>query len=86
MKKLTWICVNHHVKVLFVDTVRAFHFGNNFLVEVDIVLPEEMTLHESHDIGEELQTKLERLPEVERAFVHLDYEYEHKASDEHKVV
>lgn len=86
LKKLTWICVNHHPKIQFVDTVRAFHFGNNFLVEVDIVLPEEMSLKEAHDIGEPLQQKLERLREVERAFVHLDYEFEHRPSDEHKTV
>lgn len=34
--------------------------------QVDIVLPEEMSLREAHDIGEELQKKIERLPEVER--------------------
>ncbi|CAG2200219.1 unnamed protein product [Mytilus edulis] len=67
------------------DTVRAFHFGNNFLVEVDIVLPEDMTLKEAHDIGEPLQQKLERLKEVERAFVHLDYEFEHNPLTEHKM-
>ncbi|CAC5403466.1 Metal tolerance protein 6,Metal tolerance protein 9,Metal tolerance protein 10,Metal tolerance protein 5 [Mytilus coruscus] len=85
LKKLTWICVNHHPKVQYVDTVRAFHFGNNFLVEVDIVLPEDMTLKEAHDIGEPLQQKLERLKEVERAFVHLDYEFEHNPLTEHKM-
>ena len=72
--------------MLLIDTVRAFHFGNNFLVEVDIVLPEEMSLRESHDIGETLQLKIERLPEVERAFVHLDYECEHHPNSEHKQV
>jgi len=35
-------------------------------------------LKEAHTIGETLQDKLEKLPEVERAFVHLDYECEHK--------
>ena len=63
-----------------------FHFGNNFLVEVDIVLPEDMKLRQSHDIGETLQLKIERLPEVERAFVHLDYESDHHPNSEHKVV
>ena len=32
----------------------------------------------AHDIGEALQNKLERLPEIERAFVHLDYEVSHR--------
>ena len=86
LKKLTWISVNHHEKIQKIDTVRAFHFGSNFLVEVDIVLDEELNLKEAHDIGESLQQKLERLSDVERAFVHLDYEYTHDPTKEHKVV
>ena len=35
--------------------MRAFHFGERFLVEIDIVLGEEMTLKETHDIAESLQ-------------------------------
>lgn len=42
------------------------HMGANVHVEIDIVLPPEMPLHEAHDIGEGLQHKLERLPEVDR--------------------
>ncbi|KAJ8321015.1 hypothetical protein KUTeg_002602 [Tegillarca granosa] len=86
LKKLTWMCMNHHPEIRYIETLRAFHFGNNFLVEVDVILPAEMTLKESHDIAEPLQQKLEKLPEVERAFVHVDYEYEHRPTDEHKVV
>lgn len=86
LKKLTWIALNHHEKIKFIDTVRAFHFGSNFLVEVDIVLPEDMTHREAHDIGESLQVKLEKLADVERAFVHLDYEADHSPYSEHKVV
>ncbi|XP_021366579.1 metal tolerance protein 9-like [Mizuhopecten yessoensis] len=86
LKKITWICINHDSRIRFVETVRAFHFGNNFLVEVDVVLPQDMTLAEAHDIGEPLQQKLERLPEVERAFVHLDYNFDHDPRDEHKLV
>jgi divalent metal cation (Fe/Co/Zn/Cd) transporter len=44
---------------------------------VDIELPEDMSLREAHDIGESLQNKLEALTEVERAYVHLDYESSH---------
>lgn len=86
LQKLTFIALNHHPKVTHIDTVRAFHFGANFLVEVDIVLPEEMNLREAHNIGETLQRRLEKLEEVERAFVHLDFEREHHPSSEHKVV
>ncbi|GAB4859730.1 Metal tolerance protein 11 [Ancistrocladus abbreviatus] len=78
LQKLTYLCWNHHKAVRHIDTVRAYTFGSHYFVEVDIVLPANMPLQEAHDIGESLQEKLELLPEIERAFVHLDYEYSHK--------
>ncbi|CAF1546148.1 unnamed protein product [Didymodactylos carnosus] len=81
LQQVTWVTLQHSPLITKIDTVRAFHFGTSFLVEVDIVLPEVMSLKEAHDIGEQLQKKLEDLPEVERAFVHLDYEVGHKANE-----
>ncbi|GMH11732.1 hypothetical protein Nepgr_013573 [Nepenthes gracilis] len=78
LQKLTYLCWNHHKAIRHIDTVRAYTFGSHYFVEVDIVLPADMPLREAHDIGESLQEKLELLPEIERAFVHLDYEYSHK--------
>lgn len=78
LRKLTYLCSNHHKAVKHIDTVRAYTFGSHYFVEVDIVLPSEMALGDAHDIGESLQEKLERLPQIERAFVHLDYEFTHK--------
>ncbi|ORX96108.1 hypothetical protein K493DRAFT_282277 [Basidiobolus meristosporus CBS 931.73] len=77
LKKVTYIALTHHPKVLQVDTCRAYHAGYNLFVEVDIVMLPETPLYESHDIGESLQIKLETLPNVERAFVHVDYETSH---------
>ncbi|KAM5556245.1 metal tolerance protein 11 [Rosa sericea] len=78
LQKLTYLCWNHHKAIRHIDTVRAYTFGSHYFVEVDIVLPATMPLQEAHDIGEALQEKLELLPEIERAFVHLDYEFSHK--------
>lgn len=78
LQKLTYLCWNHHKAIRHIDTVRAYTFGSHYFVEVDIVLPSAMPLQEAHDIGESLQVKLELLPEIERAFVHLDYEFSHK--------
>ncbi|CAF3151667.1 unnamed protein product [Rotaria sp. Silwood2] len=86
LSQITWLSYNHSPLILKIDTVRAFYFGSFYLVEVDIVLPEDMLLKEAHDIGEGLQNKLEDLPEVERAFVHIDHEYSHKPVIEHKIV
>ncbi|CAG8505721.1 4378_t:CDS:2 [Cetraspora pellucida] len=78
LQRATYIALTHHPKVLQVDTCRAYHAGANLFVEVDIVMDRETPLWESHDIGENLQIKLEKLANVERAFVHVDYETSHK--------
>jgi divalent metal cation (Fe/Co/Zn/Cd) transporter len=62
-----------HNPILHLDIVRAYHFGSNFLVEMEIVLPKSMTVSESHDIAISLQQRLEQEELVERAFVHVDY-------------
>jgi len=82
---LTYLAMNHDERILKVDTVRAYYVGTKLLVELDIVLPKVMTLEMAHDIGEGLQHVLERQDFVERAFVHLDTEFEHRSSDEHRV-
>ncbi len=82
---LTWIAANHDRRTETVDTVRAYTFGVNYLVEVHIQLSPRMPLQEAHDIGGSLQQKLESLDEVERAFVHLDFETFHSPAEEHKL-
>ena len=44
---------------------------------MDIVLAEEMKLKCAHDIGESLQNRIEEMEDVERAFVHIDFETSH---------
>jgi divalent metal cation (Fe/Co/Zn/Cd) transporter len=87
IQQLTSIVYHHEPdRNIKVDTVRAYHYGSNFLVEVEIILPENMTVKDSHDLSERLLHKLERLPEVDRAFVHIDYEWDHDPHDDHKEV
>lgn len=83
LQKLTYL-VTRHPRVKRVDTVRAYTFGVLYFVEVDIELPEDLPLKEAHAIGETLQINIEKLPEVERAFVHIDFECDHKP--EHSVL
>ncbi|XP_010243373.1 PREDICTED: metal tolerance protein 4 isoform X3 [Nelumbo nucifera] len=71
LQKLTYLVLRHHPQIKRVDTV-------------DIELPEDLPLKEAHAIGETLQIKIEELPEVERAFVHLDFECDHRP--EHTVL
>ncbi|TXT12928.1 hypothetical protein VHUM_01329 [Vanrija humicola] len=61
-----------------VDTVRVYHSGPDYVVEVDIVLDPEMPLWKAHDIAQDLQDQIEALPNVDRCFVHVDHEVDHK--------
>ncbi len=87
LQRLTHVIYNYRPDVVTkIDTVQAVHLGTNFFVEVDIGLPGSMPLAEAHDIGAELQTQLETIDHIERAFVHLDFEFSHTPSCEHKVI
>lgn len=69
--------MTHSPYILSLDTVRAWHSGPRLIVEVDVVMDQNQTLKATHDVAEQLQTKLESLPDVERAYVHVDYETSH---------
>lgn len=75
---ITYISMTHSPSILAIDTVRAYHSGPRIIVEVDVVMAPDQTLRHTHDVAEELQTKLESLPDVERAYVHIDFETSHK--------
>uniref|UniRef100_A0A803NRY1 Cation efflux protein cytoplasmic domain-containing protein n=3 Tax=Cannabis sativa TaxID=3483 RepID=A0A803NRY1_CANSA len=85
LAKLTYLIWNHHEEIKQIETVKAYKFGTEYFVEVDIVLPGEMSLSNAHFIGETLQDKIEKLPEVERAFVHVDFDVTHKPEHKPKV-
>jgi cation diffusion facilitator family transporter len=75
---ITYVSMMHSPQIRQIDTVRAWHSGPRLVVEVDVVMDPESTLRSTHDVAEELQMKLESLPDVERAYVHVDYETTHK--------
>ncbi|KAJ7897232.1 CDF-like metal transporter [Mycena olivaceomarginata] len=60
-----------------IDTVRAYHSGPDYFVEIDVVMDANTPLWKAHDVSQSLQEKIEVLPNVERAFVHVDYETTH---------
>ncbi|KAM5356390.1 hypothetical protein ACJ41O_003036 [Fusarium nematophilum] len=75
---ITYVCVTHSDAITGIDTVRVYHSGPRLIAEVDIVMDPTQSLQESHDVAEALQSKLEDLPDIERAYVHIDYETTHK--------
>ncbi|GAA5877355.1 hypothetical protein JCM5296_002224 [Sporobolomyces johnsonii] len=61
-----------------IDSCVVYHNGPRYVVEVDIVMPKDTLLSVAHDVSQALQDKLEELPQVDRAFVHVDHETSHK--------
>jgi len=57
---------------------RAYHSGPDLFVEVDIVMNGDTPLSRAHDLSQQLQDKIEMLPGVGRAFVHVDHETTHR--------
>ncbi|TVY91128.1 Metal tolerance protein [Lachnellula willkommii] len=84
LNKLVYVSLTHDTRIRKIDTARAYHSGDKYYVEVDVIMDSNERLQVTHDVAEKLQRKLEGLSDVERAFVHVDYEGEHNISEEHK--
>ncbi|AFL95183.1 putative cation efflux system protein [Thermococcus cleftensis] len=58
--------------VLGVHDLRAHYVGSKLHVELHVEVPPELSLKEAHDISEEVKRRIEEIPDVEVAFVHVD--------------
>jgi len=81
---ITYVCLTHSPAIEGIDTVRVYHSGPRLIAEVDVVMNADASLRDTHDVAEELQQKLEDLPDIERAYVHVDYETTHKPEHAYK--
>lgn len=51
---------SEHDGMMEVDAVRAYHLGLKYFVEVDVVMPGNVRLFDTHDSALELQKKVEK--------------------------
>ncbi|KAK9450085.1 cation efflux family-domain-containing protein [Limtongia smithiae] len=70
---VTYLCMRFAESIKNVTMVSVYHSGDRLHVEVDVVADPQLTLRDTHDLGEALQYAIETLPMVERAYVHMDY-------------
>ena len=82
LRKVTWLAITHHPEVKAINTLSAYHYGNNFVVELTIKLPKFLTFQKAQDIANDLKHRIEILPEVERAFIHLTYDHTSPEDDD----
>lgn len=64
--------------ILQIDSIKAYHSGPSYIVELDIVMDAQTPLHKAHDVAQLLQDKIEALKDVERAYIHIDHESSHR--------
>ncbi len=55
-----------------INTARAHYVGNFIHVEIHVEVDKDLPTLESHAIGEEVERRIESIPSIEKAFVHLD--------------
>ena len=55
-----------------INDVRAHYVGVLLHVEVHIEVDRKLTIYRAHTIGKKVQNKLEKLDEIDRAFIHID--------------
>jgi len=68
--RILHVALDHEPRVTKqIKTLNVYHYGEEFLVELDILLDRDMPLHVAHDVSELIQRKIECLPYVERAYV-----------------
>ncbi|KKA26036.1 hypothetical protein TD95_000325 [Thielaviopsis punctulata] len=70
---LLYLTMRFATSIKQIQNLRAYHTGDKLAVEVDIVLPSNTPLKDSHDLSEVLTYFLESVPIVDRAYVHVDY-------------
>lgn len=73
LKKITYMAWRFNPVIDAYKSVTAYHAGDGIWVEMDIMMSENTKLGRAHDVAETLQYCLEGLPEVDRAFVTVDY-------------
>ncbi|KAJ7459680.1 cation efflux family-domain-containing protein [Mycena latifolia] len=61
-----------------IDSCTVYHAGPDYVVELDIVMEADTPLWKAHDLSQALQDKIEQMPNVGRAYVHVDHETSHK--------
>ena len=72
-KKLMYMAYRFSPVVDGFKSMTAYHAGDGIWAEFDLLMSESTRLNRCHDIAETLQYCAEALPEVDRAFVSIDY-------------
>jgi cation diffusion facilitator family transporter len=72
IRSLTYLAAHHHPLIKSVDKVIAYRIGPMYFAEVYVIMREGIGFQAASWVGDTLAVRLENIPNIERAFVHLD--------------
>jgi divalent metal cation (Fe/Co/Zn/Cd) transporter len=72
MRNITYVVAHHHPLIKAVDKVMAYQLGPMYFAEVFVVLRDGISLEAARWVGDSLKMRLERVEDIEHAWVHLD--------------
>ncbi len=55
-----------------INELRAHYVGSRIQVEIHVEVNKKIDTKKSHDLGKVVQRKIESMPEISRAFIHID--------------
>jgi cation diffusion facilitator family transporter len=58
--------------VIEVHDIKAHYVGTSVQVQLHIMVDRNLTVYSAHTIGKKVESKVESLPDIENAFVHID--------------
>ena len=72
IRNITYVAAHHHPLIKIVDKVVAYQLGPMYFAEVYVILRDGISFEAARWIGDTLTMRLERVPDIEHAYVHLD--------------
>lgn len=58
--------------VVGINDLKSHYIGNKLNIEIHIEVNKNITIEKAHNIGKAAQQKIENLPEINKAFIHID--------------
>lgn len=72
-QRIMYLVTRFSPLVKAVQFCNVYSAGGGLIVEIDVLLPRDISLPKSHDICESIQYSIESLTGIQRAYVHADY-------------
>lgn len=72
IRNVTYVAAHHHPLIKEVTRVTAYQLGPMYFTEVYLVLKDGVSFEAARWVGDTLKKRLEKVPDIEHAFVHLD--------------